>query len=275
MGFEVIEGEIRTIWAPADYAGDAAEQYYQGQIVMSALASSVPSGEGLKPIGAAAGASDTTGKAVPFGVVLGFNSKLNGTYNSTYKGQTESSGGTQDLQLARDVRYAEGMPCKGDPALWLKVAVIGPNTVLKGRIFNGAYGTACATFAPTAADATGAALTTATITNAYRAYNGTWFCRSGANRGIYRTAYDDHATDHTFYTHFPYGIATTDSFVLASLRIGTCAAQFDAESTYIEQKPSYSTNYYLLDVLELNLEKSGQEYAIFKFNADQFCGARA
>jgi hypothetical protein len=39
--------------------------------------------------------------------------------------------------------------------------------------------------------------------------------------------------------------------------------------------PSYASNYYLIDVLEINLETSGKEYAIFKFNADQFCGVRA
>ena len=275
MGFEVIEGEIRTIWAPINFANSAAT-VYQGSIVMSSLASSVPAGEGLLAIGASAGKSDTTGKAVPFGVVLGFNTENNGTYSSTYKSNYVVTAGTQAAQQARTgTRLAEGMAAKGDPLYWGKVAVIGPSTVLKGPIFNGAYGTAPTAYSNTAASTDGSTLTTSAISNAYLTYNGTWYCRSGANRGLYRTAYDTSTTVHTFRTAWPQDIAVGDSFVLASLRIGTCAAQFDAASTYIEQMPSYSTNYYLIDVLEINLETSGKEYAIFKFNADQFCGVRA
>ncbi len=275
MGFEVVEGEIRTIWAPLNFANSAAT-VYQGSIVMSSLASSVPAGEGLLTIGAAAGASDTTGKAVPFGVVLGFNAENNGTYSATYKSNYVVTAGTQASQQGRNPGHgAEGMVAKGDPLYWAKVAVIGTNTVLKGRIFNGAYGTACTTYSNTTASTDGSTLTTSAISNAYLAYNGTWYCRSGANMGLYRTAYDTSTTSHTFYTAWPQDLAVGDSFVLASLRIGTCAAQFDSTASYIEQMPSYATNYYLIDVLELNLSKSGEEYAIFKFNADQFCAVRA
>jgi hypothetical protein len=273
MGFTVIEGEIRNIWAPVNF-NNSSDTLYEGQIVMSSLASALPAGEGLVPIGAAAGASDTTGKAVPFGVVLGGND-ANPTYNSTYKGVSIASVGSQALQVARDVRGAEGMFAKNDPQALAKVSVIGTNTVLKGQIFNGAFGTAPTVYTNTSASTDGLTITTTAVAQDPITYNVTWYCRTGANRGLYRTSYSTSTTSHTLYTAFPNDIAVGDTFVPIYLRIGTCCAQFDAESTYIEQMPAYASDYYLIDVLEIHAETAGQEYAIFKFNADQFCGSRA
>lgn len=274
MGFEVINAPLRTIWVPVDFA-NSAKTVYQGSIVGSSLSSSLPAGEGVVALGAAAGASDTTGKAVPFGVVLGFNDSTNGTYSSTYKGNYATSVGSQAAQVARDPRMAEGMFRKGDPMVLAHVAVIGPDTILRGRIFNGAYGTAPTVYTNTTASTTGGTVTTSAVGNSPIAYNHTWYCRSGANLGLYRTAYSTSTTSHTFYITFPRYIAVNDTFVPVFLRLGTCAAQFDSASTYIEQMPDLSSNYYLIDVLELHMEDAGNEYAIFKFNADQFCGARA
>jgi len=275
MGFSVIENPLRTIWVPVDFA-NSAKTLYEGAIVGSTLSSSVPAGEGVDAIGAAAGASDTTGKAVPFGVILGFNNSADsGTYSSTYMGQSATSVGTQALQVARSFRGAEGMFAKSDPMLLAKVAVIGADTILKGRIFNGAYGTAPTVYSNTAASSTGGGVTTSALGETPITYNHTWFCRSGANRGLYRTAYDTSTTTHTFYLTFPQDIAVGDTFCPVFLRLGTCAAQFDTASTYLEAQPDYSSNYYLIDVLELHLETAGEEYAIFKFNADQLCAARA
>jgi len=276
MGFQVIEGELRNVWMPVNFA-NSSDTLYEGQIVMSSLSSEAPAGEGLAPLGAAAGASDTTGKAVPFGIVLAGND-ANPTYDSTYKGQSIASVGSQALQLARDFRGAEGMFKKGDPQALVKVAVIGPNTIIKGPLFYGAYGTVLPTVTNTAQSTTGLTITMSAITPTVSAYNHTWFALDGKNRGLYRTAYNAGATptSATFYTAFPYDIEVNDTFRYACLRLGTCFAQFDAESTYIEHSAvSYATNYYVLDVLELNLEVSGKEYAIFKFNADQFSAKRA
>jgi hypothetical protein len=274
MGFQVIEGELRTIWMPVDFA-NSAKTLYEGGIVMSALSSSAPSGEGVMTIGAAAGASDTTGKAVPFGIVVGTNDKAP-TYNSTYKGLSIASVGTQAAQVARDTVGLEGMFPKGDQAAYVKVAVIGTDTVIKGPIFNGAYGTVLPTYANTSASTDGLTVTTSAVTFTPVAYNHTWYCRSGANMGLYRTPYSTSTTSHTFYMAFPQDIAVGDVFVPVALRLGTCYAQFDAQATYIEMSAvAYSSNYYVIDVLEMNLKTSGEEYAIFKFNADQFCAARA
>lgn len=274
MGFEVIENPLRTIWVPVNFA-NSSDTLYEGQIVGTSLSSSLPAGEGMLPIGAAAGAADTTGKAVPFGVVVGDNNATK-TFDSTYKCHSIASVGSQANLAARDVRGVEGMHPKGDKAAYVKVAVIGTDTILKGRLFNGAYGTAITAYSNTSASTDGLTVTTSAVSFTPIAYNTTWYNRSGANRGIYRIAYSTSTTSHTFYIAFPNDIAVGDVFVPAAIRQGTCAVQFDAESTYIEMSSvAYSTNYYLIDVLEVNLEKSGEEYVIFKFNADQFCAARA
>lgn len=272
-GFSIANGAIWDTWVPVNFA-NSSDTLYEGQIVGASLASSVPAGGGVLPLGAAAGAADTTGKAVPFGIVIGCNS-ANPTYNSTYKGFSVASVGSQADLLARDVRGNEGMFAKGDPLALVKVSVIGADTVIKGPIFNGAYGTACTVYTNTTASTDGLTITTSAVSQTPIAYNVTWYCRSGANKGLYRTAYSTSTTSHTLYTAFPYDIAVGDTFVPIFLRQGTCAAQFDAESTYIEQQPAYATNYYLIDVLEINAEVAGGEYAIFKFNADQFAGVRA
>lgn len=272
MGFTVVENEIRLIQAPVNFA-NSSDTLYEGQIVASALSSSVPSGEGLVPMAAAAGHSDTTGKLVPFGIVLGGND-ANPTYNSTYKGVSIASVGSQANLLARDVRGNEGMWAKGDPLALAKVAVVGPSTVIKGPIYHLAYGTAPLVYTNTTASTDGLTVTTTAVAQTPIAYNVTWYCRSGANRGLYRTAYSTSTTSHTFYTAFPYDIAVGDTFVPIYLRVGTCKMQFDGESTYIEAQPAYATNDYVVDVLEIHAEVAGAEYAIFKFNADQFCAYR-
>lgn len=274
MGFQVIEHEIRNIQVPVNFA-NTSDTLYEGQIVGKSLSSNLPAGEGFVPIGAASGASDTSSKKVPFGIVLGGNDAAP-TYNSTYKGVSIASVGSQANQLARDVRGNEGMYAKGDPQALAKVAVIGPNTVIKGRIFSGAYGTAITEYTNTSASTDGLTITTSAVSFTPIAYNTTWYCTSGANKGLYRVAYSTSTTSHTFYLGFPYDIAVGDKFKPVALSVGLCAAQFDAESTYIEMSSvAYSANYYLLNVLELNMEKSGEEYAIFTFNADQFTAKRA
>jgi len=273
MGFTVVEHEIRNIWAPVNFA-NSSDTLYEGQIVASALASSVPSGEGLVPVAAAAGHGDSTGKMVPFGVVLAGNDAAP-TYNSTYKGQSIASVGSQALQLARDFRGAEGMYAKGDPQALAKVSVIGPSTILKGPIYHTAYGTAPLVYTNTSTSTDGLTITTAAVAQTPLAYAVTWYCRSGANRGLYRVAYSTSTTSHTFYLGFPYDIAVGDTFVPIYLRVGTCMMQTDGESTYIEAQPAYATNDYMVDVLEIHAETAGAEYAIFKFNADQFCAYRA
>jgi hypothetical protein len=276
MGFTVVEQEIRTIWVPLGcVSADTADTFYEGQLVMSNAAVGQPAGEGLGVYGAGAGHSDATGKNVPFGVILAFND-ANPLYSSTYKGQYCTSVTTQAQQLARDFRGVEGMFGKGDPQPFAKVAVIGPSTILKAPIYLAAYGTAPTVYTNTTADSTGATITTSATTMTPVTYNTTWYCRSGANKGLYRVAYSTSTTSHTFYVHWPYAIAAGDTFVPVCARpFGTSLCQFDTESTFLQAQPTTGTDDVSLDILDMNLEVAGQEYATFKFNADHFCAIRA
>jgi len=278
MGFKVVEGTIRELWAPVDFS-NSAKTVYQGAIVSASMntgGSGLPAGDGIVTIAAAAGASDTTGKAVPMGVILGFNYAAD---SQTYTNGLETgvSYGSQALQVAHAARGVEGVYPKGDGRLFAHLAVIGPNTILEGPIYNGAYGTALPTYSNTAASTDGLTVTTSAVTFTPITYNSTWFCRSGANAGLQRVAYSTSTTSHTFYVAFQNDIAIGDVFCPVAVKeFGTCAVQFDANATYVEMSAvAYSTNYYIIDVLELNMKESGKERVIFKFNADQFCAARA
>jgi hypothetical protein len=276
MGFQVIEGELRNIWVPVNFA-NAAKTVYEGAIVEMAMSSSVASGEGIQAIAAASGHNDASGLIVPFGIVLAGND-ANPTYDSTYKGQKLVSCGSQALQVARDFRGAEGMFAKGDPQVLAKVAVIGPNTIIKGPLFYGGYGTVLPTVTNTVQSTDGLLITHLALTPTVLAYNHTWYCTKGANKGLYRTGVNADATptNSDFYIAWPYDIEVGDTFRYCCLRLGYTKAQFDTQATYIEQSAvSYASNDYGIEVLEINLAVSGQEYAIFKFNADHFCAYRA
>lgn len=275
MGFEVVKNPLWTTWAPVDYNGGGGAGYtvYQGSIVSCGAATAA--GQGVLCMGAAAGASDTTGKVIPFGVVIGTNDS-NPTFNSTYKGNSILSVASQANQLARSFQGVEGTFPKSDPMAMVQVAVIGKDTILKGPIFNAAYGTAPSVATVSTGSTDGLGFTASACDFTPVAYNATHFCRSGANKGLMRVGYDTSTTVHTVRVAYPHDIAVGDTFCSVNLNfLGTCRAQFDATSTYVETSAALTSDYYLIDVLELHLEKPGEEYVVFKFNADQFCGARA
>ena len=201
MGFSVVENEIRTVWMPVH----ASDTVYVGQIVGCGLAT--PADEGVLPIGAAAGASDTTGKAIPFGVVVGVND-YDPTFDTTYKALSGTQVLSQANQLARSWRGVEGeLWSKGDPQLFAQVAVIGPHTVIRGPIFNAAYGTAPSVRTVTTGSSDGLGFTASAADFTPVANNATHYCRTGANRGISRIGDDTSTTVTTNDKAFPYDIA--------------------------------------------------------------------
>jgi hypothetical protein len=271
-GFTVVNEPMVTKWFPVDYN---TVTLYAGQLVTWSFADSK---QGVAAYNIA-GVADTTADQAPLGVVLGFNNRTP-TFNTTYKADYGTSVSTVAAQLARSSCMVEGKMWKNDPALMANVAVIGTNSVLKGRIFNAAYGTAPAVITNTVADATGATITTAALTYTMPAYNTMFYCRSGANMGLYRPGYAASTTAHTFYLCWPYGLAVGDTFVAVALTLGNSKACFDSVGTYIEQygadhTTSYTTNYLWLDIFEINLATAGDEYAIFRINPLQFLPVRA
>jgi hypothetical protein len=270
-GFKVIEQPVRTCWFPVDYN---AVTLYEGQLVNWSFASSKQGVIAWAP----AGAADTTADHSPLGVVLGFNNRAP-VFNTTYKANYGTSVSTQAAQLARESVMVEGKMWKSDPALMAQVAVIGPNTVLKGRIFDTTYGTAPDVVTNTATSTDGSTITTAAVDHTYPAYNAMWYCRSGANMGLYRPSYSASTTSHTFYLTWPYDIAIGDTFVAVAFSLGVTKMMTDSVGTYIEQwgndhATSYTTNYFWSNVLEINLATAGDEYAIFSINSYQFLPER-
>ena len=270
-GFSLINQPMLVKWFPVDYN---AVTLYEGQLVTWCFADS---GQGLKAYNVA-GAADTTADQGPLGVVVGFNNRTP-VFDATYKANYGLSVSTQAAQLAREWAMAEGMWSKGDPALLAQVAILDPTSIIKGRIFDTTYGTAPDVVTNTTASTDGSTITTAAVDHTYPAYNAMWYCRSGANMGLYRASYSASTTSHTFYLTWPYDIAVGDTFVPVAITLGTSKACFDSVGTYIEQwgndhATSYTTNYLWLDVFELNLAEAGNEYAIFRINPYQFLPER-
>jgi len=273
MGFEVIHSPYKPIWVPVDTPAGAATTLYVGQLVVAGVNASC---QGVKAWNVA-GIYDTTADQIPFGVVIGTNNRTP-TFNSTYKTDSITSAYTVAGQLARDWVGTEGMHKKTDPAAMVQVAVLTPETVLKGPIFNGAtYGTAITEAVVTAVNATmGLGFTCGTTGFDFTsvAYNATMYCRSGANKGLYRATYSAAAgtAEHLFYTYWPYTIAVGDKFVGANLPVcGTGTINFDDTGQYINGAAAVTTTDYIgINILRLDLERTGAEYAIFTINPHMF-----
>ncbi len=266
-GFSLINQPINTRWFPVDYA----TTLYVGQIVTWCFQDAGTKSQGLQAY-AGTGAAGTTTDQSPLGVVIGFNNRTP-LFNTTYKAEYGTAVTTVAAQQARESVLAEGTMWHNDPALMAHVALIDQTTILKGRIFLAAYGTAPLVVTNTAADTTGVTITTAAMAQATVAYNNMWYCRSGLNMGLYRMSYNASTTSHTFYLRWPYGLAANDTFVCVHFGLGTQKANFDDIGTYIEtngDSNSYGTDYIWLNVDEINLTNSGDEYAIFRINQHQF-----
>jgi hypothetical protein len=276
-GFEVVEGPVRTIWADAGATTSGTATFYVGQLVSTGA---VGGFSGTVTPWNIAGVADTTADQVPFGVITAINNR-NPVYDSTYMAEKATSVVTQTTMAARDFFGVEGgIHVKNDGVLKVQVVVIGANSVLKGRIFGSAYGTAPSVGIVTAiagsGDGSGFTCGTSGFDFTAVAYNAAYCCRTGLNKGITRTGYDTGAGTgaHTFYNVYPFTVAVADTFVGVNLaQLGTCKAMFSTTGTYIDNTAAVgTTNYIWIDVLELNLKEAGQEHAIFRINPLQFCG---
>jgi hypothetical protein len=221
-----------------------------------------------------AGAGDVTADHNPIGIVVGTNNRTP-LYDSTYKTEYITSVQSQANQLARDSFGVEGTNGRMDPAAYVQIAIVGPNTIVKGQIFNAAFGTAPTVQTVTTGSTTGAQYVANACEFTPVAYNGTFYCRQGANKGLYRVTSSTSATTVPFVNYWPYDIAVGDKFVGANIVRGGCCAMFDSTAQFIDNSAAVmTTNYIYIDALEINLETAGSEYAIFKLNPLQFLGIR-
>lgn len=270
-GFEVVESPQRTIWAPVDYNSTTL---YVGQLVVAGGVASSMCGavKAWNP----AGLADTTADQVPFGVVVGTDNKTP-LYSSTYSAEYVTGVQSQANLTARSYFGKEGSMYAGDPQACVQVAVLSPETILKGRIYNNAWGTAPTVLTVTTGSTTGAGFTANAAEHTPVAYNATVYCRSGANRGLYRVTTDTSTTVRTVNHYFPYDIAVGDTFVSVNLNaLGPSYAMTDTAGTYFNNSAAVTTtNYIWIDVLELHLETAGDEHVIFRINPIQYAAVRA
>ena len=277
MSFQVVEGAIRKIWC----ATDGASTYYIGQLVGVTGAAVAYIDGTVSPLPVPAGSSNLTDDTVVFGVVTGNNDE-NPVFTTVGNQSLRSISGvtTQAALVARkSAGYfgQEGMYIKGDSQPLLEVAVIGPQTVLKGDIYNGALGTVCAIVTDQdGTDATG--YTTAGLTDAAPFTPAdmlhTYYCRKGTNAGQYRTGVGTSTTAPDVQIAFETNVALGDEFVPVPLKQGYSMPYIDGPGLYFDQGTDAVTNSYEVIVLELNLEVSGKEHAIFMFSANHFLQSR-
>ena len=215
MGFEIVEGVAHTVWAPIVNS----DTLYGGQLVYA-------NNEGVSPLGAASGAYDTSNKHVPYGLVIGTNldSPLS---DNTYSAQYITD--ATPLASATEFFDVEGVWSKGDKQAMVKLALITPETVLRGQIFNSSFGTAPTQVTVTTGDANGVSATVGAVDVAGVANLGCLYFRSGANRGLYRVTDDTSATALTWDKATRFAVAVGDTLVRVNLRpIGLSRAQFDS-----------------------------------------------
>lgn len=275
-GFEVAwaTNPRPLVWCPVSSVAGSYDTIYEGQLLQW---NDIVGLDGVRPLGAAVGIADTTTEGhVPFGIAVGQNF-LDPVYNSTYKGFSITSEAAH--ASTRSLTGVEGPYAKGDKQAMVLVELINPSSIIKGRIFNATYGTAITVGTVTTGHASGTGFTcTAGLSDASTpvAALGTVYCRSGLNAGMYRMTTDTSATVKTVTPAFPYDIVAGDTFVNVQFKSGgTCYAQTDAESMFFTSAANPATDYWIIDVVKLDLSEAGNEYVLFRFNTDHFCRVRA
>ena len=261
--FTIVEDTPRTIWCPiAD-----SEVIYVGQIVGN------QANEGIAPLGTGTGAADTTGKVIPFGIVVGTNSSTS-NYDATY--QTEKITDITPHDSTTSYVGQEGVWSKGGRVAMALVELIDPTTVIKGDLNNAAVGTAPTLLTVTTGGATGVSCTTGATDVAGVAVLSTIYFRTGANAGEYRITDDTSTTALTWDKPTYADVAIGDTAVRVNIRAqGLATCQFDSESIYVDIGATTTTNNYSINVIKLDLSTANKEHVYFTFNADHFAGARA
>jgi hypothetical protein len=263
MGFEVVHGDTsnQSLWAPLINT----DTLYVGQLLISG-------NEGVAPLAAATGAGDTTGKQVPWGVTIGTNRKtpvFDTTYNSDSIVYAAASGAGSE-----DYVGVEGPWKRNDRVAMVEYLPLTAQTVLRAPLYTDTIGTA-----PTVGTLSGTPTTTAATSSAVEeagvASLSTMYVRSGAAAGSYRVTDDTSTTAITWDAELGTASASGDTIVRVNLRpLGTCRAQIGTEALFIDTGATVTTNYFLIDVVRLDLSEAGREYVEFRFHPCHFDSVR-
>jgi hypothetical protein len=258
----IVEGTARPLWVPVGTVAGSAATVYVGGLVNWYLKAS----DGVIPPIAANAAP----MARPFGVVIGTNN-LTPLYDTTYLTEYQIGAATHAVQVARDWRMQEGMWIKSDPTPLVQVALIDASSVLRIPIYAHATSYTAPTEAvSTAGNANGLTFTCGTTGFDFTgiAYDATYYARTGLNKGQYRIGYDTNAGTgaKTVYQPFSGTTATTgEKYVGVNFCLGRSGIDLQTTGLGINIVTSLATNYYSVDVLEINLQNTGEEYALVRF----------
>ncbi len=271
MSFTVVHPcHAQTLWAPVE----VSETVYVGSIIGMDTATPL---SGVQPMPVALGAANVDNLDVPLGVVVGTNAtKDNVLYSSTYMTEYITAGAEATAHdPTTKFTGVEGPWAKGDRWPHVEYIPITAETVIKGRIFNGAYGTApTAAVVSTGSGTDGLDFSTGSTQPdvATVARFNTCYMRTGANAGIYRILETASQTTHTQTPAFPADVAVGDTCVVVNgLRpFGMGYAYIDAEGMYIDCSAALTANYLMVDVLRLDLSEAGNEYVEFRFSPVNF-----
>ena len=265
-------GNPQKIWVPLKPATTA----YVGSIV---CVDSSGLEEGVVVMEQADGASNTTNKDVPFGVVVGHNLKTP-VYDTTYKAEKITDGGATAAHGSTTEYVGTGASPYGfaDRLPMVEIALIKPGTMLRAPIYNNAVGTAPNVLTVTTGSSDGLSMTTNACEFTPVADLCTVYCRKGGNSGIYRITDGTSSTAHQWDVATPYDIAIGDTWVAAPLRpFGLSYVRLgdDTVCSYINSSETPATDYSIIHVTRLDLSVAGKEFAEFYFDADNFSTARA
>lgn len=281
--FSVVEGEGRTLWvAPRG----TAQTFYKGQLLSYVAASKANTPGTVVPLAVPAGAADLTNYQVIAGIITGFNRRTPATVATVGSLKLENAATVvaQADQLSVEKVNNEGMYPKSDQQLLIQMTEILPHTIVRGPIYNAAYGTAHGVSTLLVADVDGmiTPVTAGFVANEWGATAianaHTLYCRSGANAGIYRVSVNTTATAPAVTTAFPYNAAVGDTFIHAPLKQGHTCVYIGGPGLYIDSSkvPTLAgTTLFSVIVYKLDLSTTGREYAEFRFGGDHFCAFRA
>ena len=256
--------EMMSIWCPLN----STSQVYVGQLVYSLA-------DGVDNLGQASGVADTTGKKVPWGVIIGTSNDVPVT-STTSNTDTITGVITQAAQVARRNYGVEGPNPKGDPQAFVKVALVVSGTVIRSPLYNATLGVAPTVQTVTTGSTDGLSYTANATDVAGVADLCTAYCRSGANAGQYRITDDASTTAVTMDRAFSQDIAIGDTFVRVPLRpLGQSYVQTDTNALFLNVAATPATDYWVVNVLRLDLSQAGREYVEFTFDEDHFALARA
>lgn len=269
MGFSIAQGTPHCIWAPVC----VAETLYVGQLVRSnnegveALAAAAGKGSQVHKMATVALISDgASANNLPFGVVIGTNKRVP-TFDSTYK--TESiTYVAPNTATADDYAMVEGPWAKGDLMSMVRIALITSETVLRGQLYDSSFGTALPTYVIASGAGVSGMVTSTIAPTPVLASLSTFYFMDGAAAGSYRISKTAHADTHTWDMPLTVACAAGDKISHANgLRtIGQSYTQFDSTCQFIDMNDGLGTNYWLVDVLRLNLEDEKSSWVDFRMS---------